>query len=280
MSGLIWLALDGVGHPLDAPDHSPWNTALPTLRPLIDAGQALDAHLHTEGLPQSATGQTSWLTGENAARVMKGHYGPRPGPTLRAMLERSLPVRLTRAGGRTELLNFYPSAYFERTRPPTRNPYGCFPWSVLQAGRTLNPAGFPLVAPTLGLTFEAPHAPTTGLDHLRTLGEALGHAALQADLLILDLWFSDFLGHAGGPGERSELHAAARAYLTRLDALLEGLSQTGARLVVTSDHGNFENLGIKTHTHARVPFAGAGVELPAADGITEGAQAIAGLLGL
>jgi len=83
---LIWLALDGVGHPADAPERSPWNTRLPTLRPFVDAGLALDATLGAAGLPQSATGQTCWLTGQDGVAAMHGHFGPQPGPTLRRLL--------------------------------------------------------------------------------------------------------------------------------------------------------------------------------------------------
>lgn len=278
--GLFWLALDGVGHPDDAPHGSPWETDLPTLHPLVRGGQAVDARLGVDGLPQSATGQTSWLTGENAAALMGHHYGPRPGPTLRPLLARALPTRLIRAGGRAELLNFYPPAYFERTDRKGAVPHGCFPLSVLLAGRPLAPPDLTLVPPTLGLGFAPPYTPTRTPDDLRRLGEQIGRQADRADLLMLDLWFSDLLGHGGGPGDRDVLHAAARAYLARLDAFVEGLLGTGARIVVTSDHGNFEDLSVKTHTFARVPFAAHGVTLPAVTDLAAGGRAIADLLGV
>ena len=278
---MIWLALDGVGHPQDAPPGGPWDADLPALRPLIEAGQAVDARLGFGGLPQSATGQTSWLTGRNAAAVMRGHYGPQPGPTLRPLLAESLPVRLARAGGRVELLNVYPGVYFERVKRPGRlDRHGCFPLSALLAGSTLNPPGWPLVSPPLGLAFSPPWTAHTSPDDVRRLGERVGESARNADLLLLDLWFSDVLGHQGGPGERPDLHAAARAYLERLDALLEGMLSVDAQVILTSDHGNFEDLSVKSHTLARVPFAGAGVALPPVADIAEGGRAIAGLFGL
>ena len=58
MSGILWLALDGVGHPQDAPPGSVWEQDLPTLRAVVDAGLALDATLGVPGLPQSGTGQS------------------------------------------------------------------------------------------------------------------------------------------------------------------------------------------------------------------------------
>lgn len=272
---LVWLALDGVGHPADAPPGSPWESDLPTLRPFVDAGQILDATLGVPGLPQSATGQTTWLTGEDAVRAMGEHFGPRPGPTLRPLLERSLPVRLARAGGRVELLNYFPPPYFQRSRFQ----HGCFPLSVLLAGRTLNPDGLALVAPTLGLEFEAPWRASRVVDDVRREGEKVGLASGEADLLMLDLWFSDLLGHAGRPTPNDALDAAGRAYLVRLDAFLEGLLSAGASVVVTSDHGNFEDLRVKTHTLARVPFAST-APLAACRDILDGGRALAALLGL
>ena len=152
MSALIWLALDGIGHPLDAPAHSVWEQDLPTLRPLIDAGRALDATLGVPGLPQSGTGQTCWLTGQNAVQVMGEHFGPHPGPTLQKLLRaHSLPVRLRQAGARAALVNVYAEDYLNAA-PGGRNRMGCFPFSFQAAGWPLNPPELPLLRASLGLT--------------------------------------------------------------------------------------------------------------------------------
>ncbi|WP_161882461.1 metalloenzyme domain protein [Deinococcus alpinitundrae] len=288
MSGVIWLALDGVGHPADAPPGSVWEQDLPALRPLIDAGLALDATLGVPGLPQSGTGQSCWLTGQNAVRLMgKGatgkqageHFGPHPGPTLQALLrESSLPVRLTRAGLKAALLNFYPPGYFAAHARRPR--YGCFPFSFLAAGLPLNPPGLPGVSPTLGLSHAAPWAATHNLDDLRRVGQSVARAAERADLLVLDLWLSDVLGHEGRPAAAPELLTAGKRYLRHLDALLTGMLDAGGRLVISSDHGNFENLNIKAHTTARVPFAGSGVALGSPGDIVQAGEQLTGWFGL
>lgn len=270
MSAVIWLALDGVGHPLDAPSGSVWEQDLPALRPIIDAGHALDATLGVTGLPQSGTGQSCWLTGQDAVRMMgKGgvgeHFGPHPGPTLQALLrEASLPVRLTRAGLSAALLNFYPRGYFAAHAKRPR--YGCFPFSFLAAGLLLNPPNLPSVSPTLGLSYGSPWAAMQTLSELSRIGEEVARAAYNHDLLVLDLWLSDFIGHAGRPDAPPELYAAGRRYMQHLDAVLGGVLSAGGRVVISSDHGNFEDLGIKSHTVARVPFAGYGVELISSSG--------------
>ncbi|GAA4004691.1 metalloenzyme domain protein [Deinococcus rubellus] len=288
MSAVIWLALDGVGHPADAPPDSVWEQDLPALRPLIDAGLALDAALGVPGLPQSGTGQSCWLTGLDAVQLMgKGgagqqageHFGPHPGPTLQALLrEASLPVRLTRAGGAAALLNFYPPGYFAAQARRPR--YGCFPFSFLAAGLPLNPPGLPSVSPLLGLHHDFPWAAAQSLDDLRRTGESLARTAENADLLVIDLWLSDLLGHQGRPAAPPELLTAGKRYLRHLDALLSGMLGAGGRVVVGSDHGNFENLNIKAHTTARVPFAGSGVALGQPGNIVEAGAVMAGWFGL
>ena len=59
----------------------------------------IDATLGVPGLPPSATGQTSLLTGINAARHAGGHQLGLPGPTLRPLIESdSIFLKLTVIG--------------------------------------------------------------------------------------------------------------------------------------------------------------------------------------
>lgn len=280
MTALVWLALDGVGHPLDAPAGSVWEQDLPTLRPLIDAGLALDATLGVPGLPQSGTGQSCWLTGMDAVRVMGEHFGPHPGPTLQKLLRaQSLPARLAQAGARLGLVNSYAPEYLA-AQTGTRNRMGCFPFSFRAASLPLNPPDLPLLRVSLGLGFQEPWTPFQTVSDVRRVGYALGRAAKDWDLLVADLWFSDFLGHLGREDVRPAVRAIGQDYMQRLDALLAGLLDAGVRVVISSDHGNFEDLEVKAHTVARVPFAGSGVDLGQPSTVVQGGQTIAGWFGL
>ncbi|MEW6420598.1 MAG: metalloenzyme domain protein [Deinococcota bacterium] len=279
MTGLVWLALDGVGHPADAPSGSVWEAELSTLRPLVEAGHALDATLGVPGLPQSGTGQTCWLTGLDAVRVMGEHFGPHPGPTLRRLLQaEGLPGRLVRAGARVALANHYPPAYFaaQATEQGGKRPrMGCFPFAFLAAGLHLNPPDVPSLPATLGLGYTEPWPEQTPPGVVARLGESLASAAREHDLIVCDLWFGDHLGHQGRNPVPPDVLRAGRAYLERVDALLTGLLSAGARVVLSSDHGNLEDLRVKGHTLARVPFTGTGVNLGAPEDVVEGGQAIA-----
>jgi hypothetical protein len=245
----------------------PWLSGLPRVAEAGRTVAALDATLGDPGRPQSATGQSTLLTGRDAVALMGGPYGPWPGPKLRALLARdTLFHDAVASGAGAALANAYPDAYLEAlARPTGRHRRARAPASVVAA----RAAGVPLrgreawaegraVAPDLdggggggadGAVREAGRLATLAADHALT---------------YLDVWVTDQVGHRG------EL-ATATALVERLDrfvsALLEALPSR-VTLVVTSDHGNLEDALDRRHTHAQVPliawgpgaaaFAGAG----------------------
>jgi len=76
--------------------------------------KAIDANLDVDGLPQSATGQATIVTGKNASQVLGRHMGPWPGPTLHKLLdEGTLFSELKEAGKTIALANAYPQGYFD-----------------------------------------------------------------------------------------------------------------------------------------------------------------------
>ena len=84
--------------------------------PLPRGGRAaaIDATLGVPGRPQSATGQATLLTGENAARAMGRHLLGFPGAPLRAFIEERSLFRELAGAGRTALFaNAYPRAYLQ-----------------------------------------------------------------------------------------------------------------------------------------------------------------------
>ncbi len=104
-----WRPPEGGGRPGELP-------GVLRAAPLPFAGlvRATDASLGLPGLPQSATGQTTLLTGENAAEAIGRHLYGYPSPTLRQMLMRaSVFKQLVEAGKRVAFLNAYRPLFFE-----------------------------------------------------------------------------------------------------------------------------------------------------------------------
>lgn len=211
----------------------------------------LDATLGVAGLPQSATGQTTLLTGDNAALRMGRHYGPWPGPTLKRYLDRgSLFSEVGAAHGC--FANVYPPGYFAALRSGKQKVN--VPVYAAQA------AGWRLrdledyrreraLAADLTGRFFYDHDPSLPLYRPERAGAILAGLARDHTLTFFDFWQSDSVGHRGSYDDALELVA-------RLDAFLAGL--LGARgditLLVTSDHGNLEDKTHKRHTRNRVPL--------------------------
>src|SRR5690606_39840738 len=86
-------------------------------------------------------------------------------------------------------------------------------------------------------------------------------ARLAADhtFTLFEYYLTDEAGHAQDAGQA----AATLEQLDRFfDALLDALDPASTLLLVTSDHGNLEDLGTRSHTRNRAPLAarGAGAE--------------------
>ncbi|GIV59149.1 peptidase [Rhodocaloribacter litoris] len=223
----------------------------------------LDATLGVEGLPQSGTGQATLFTGINCARVAGRHYGPYPHSRTKPVLARhNLFRRLTRLGlpydEPAAFVNAYPPRFFETAEKRGR-------WTVttrccLDAGlriRTLDDVlhARALTADLTGITWR------TVLGHdVPPLSEAgagrrLAHLGRQHALVLFEYFLTDKAGHRQNPDE-------AAAVLQALDRFLSGLLATfdpsQDLLLLTSDHGNLEDLSTRTHTRHPVPLVACG----------------------
>ena len=227
--------------------------------------QAIDARLGIPGLPQSGTGQTTLLTGINAAKLLGYHHGPWPGPTIRPLLEDSFPVRLAAQGGTVRLLNHYPPRYLEGiARGKIR--LNAIATAATLAGATLEAKdGETRIPPPLG---NPEQMQDTTLERVREWGREFMRS--NATLNIFDSWWSDHLGHEGSEtaaisSEPDSITPTAlemaQDHVRRLEAFLGGALEAkpaDTLLLITSDHGNFEDMGVKTHTFAPVPLVALG----------------------
>ena len=277
-AGLVMVFLDGVGLGENDPGRNPLAAArMPQLRALVGGApvagaparsepglvfRPIDARLGHEGLPQSATGQTSLLTGRNGAAIMGRHYGPWPGPTLVRELQQD--TLFHHAAGSAALANAYPDGYFRalegrRLRPNapvTAARAAGVPLFDLAAYRD----GDALAADITGAGFQAIDAtlPTLAPEEA---GRRLARLAGRHAFTFFDLWVTDRLGH-------EQRFADGVHLLEAIDGLLAGaLPELGdTTLVLTSDHGNLEDLGSSRHTHNMVPLLAVGPGASAFEG--------------
>jgi hypothetical protein len=217
---------------------------------------AIDACLDVPGDPQSATGQAALLTGVNVPAEVGEHYGPKPNPAVAAAIRRgSLFSEVVARGGSAALLNAYPPRYYD-TIASGRRLYSSIPLAVTAAGLPLRTAedlqaGVALSADFTGQGWaEQPGFPPAPVLGREEAGRRMAELARQVDMAWFDFWPSDVAGH------RADM-AQAITLLEHLDAVLGGFLQAwndGPDLaVITSDHGNLEDLSERGHTRNPVP---------------------------
>ena len=270
---ILTLFLDGIGLGEDDADVNPFATAhTPTMwslangkRWLADTGRQqtdraifipTDARLGVRGYPQSGTGQASLLTGLNLPRLIGRHYGPKPEAGTRAIIaEHSYFRRLIERDRLARHLTAYPArllADFERGKTLRS--------SIQQAAFESGLPHFGLADVIEGRALTAEWTTTSWRQHLnveglpdysaREAGRLLARLAQSYDFAFHSHWLSDRIGHRG-------TLARGIALLERFDAVLSGLladwDHESGLVVITSDHGNMEDLGTRRHTLNDVP---------------------------
>ena len=222
----------------------------------------VDATLGVEGLPQSGTGQTTLFSGENAPKEIGRHFGPFAHSAIKHLLkEESLFIKAKQRGKSCQFVNAYPDIFFEKAEK--RGRWSCTTLMTKSAGIALNTVqdvreGRALTAEITQqawrerLDIEVPGiTPEEGADRLLD-------QASEYDLLLHEYYLTDKAGHS--QQEREAAH-----YLNTYDRFLWHLIRNTDRnttLVLSSDHGNVEDLSIRTHTRNKVPLFAYGKGAP------------------
>jgi hypothetical protein len=273
MTNVLFLFLDGIGLGGDDPEINPFVQArLPNLNKLIGDqpltlsavpyhGEiasliALDATLGMTGAPQSASGQAVLLTGRNVPKEIGGHYGPKPNPQIAEILNgNNLFMEVIAQGGKTGLLNAYPPGYFQGIHSGKRL-YSAIPMALKAAGLSLKTAedlqrGEALSVDFTGEVWSAqPGFPPAPLYSLQQAGVLLAELSRRYDLAWFDFWPSDYAGHRRVMEQAIEL---LESFDQVFGALINAWNLESDLILLTSDHGNLEDLSKRSHTLNPVP---------------------------
>ena len=269
---VLFIFLDGIGLGENNPETNPFARAkMPNLNALLDGRSllkdsapfhgeratlvAIDPAVGVNGLPQSATGQGMLVTGTNISAELGYHYGPKPNPEVAAFLnDGTLFSRFAKAGKKTALLNAYPPRYFDGIDSGKRL-YSSIPLAVTNAGLELFRhedlfEGRALSADFTGMGWRTmlgfPAAPT--MDPHQA-GRKLVSLAMEYDFSLFEYWASDYAGH------KQQMETAIELMET-FDGVLGGVvdeMNNELLVLITSDHGNMEDLSTRKHTDANVP---------------------------
>ncbi len=275
---ILILFLDGVGLGHANPDRNPFCAArMPTLEDLLGSRWYLqrsgpisaryaslaptDACMGISGRPQSATGQASLLTGLNVAAQIGQHYGPKPTRPIAALVERSnLFSAVAGNTGTASFLNPYPPRFFEAVRDGRRL-LSVIPLAAVSAGLRLRTHEDLLNGHAISPDFTGQgwrdrlRLAETPVLEPRAAGARLASLARLSALTLLEHWPTDLIGH------RRDYWQAVQA-LETIDEVFAGVLDAwdwdSGLVVVTSDHGNIEDLGTRSHTRNPIPTIAAG----------------------
>lgn len=210
----------------------------------------LDACLGVQGLPQSATGQTSIYTGENAADLLGYHLFRAPNAALRKLLaQKSIFKDLTSRKFRSSFVNAFRPVFF--TTPEI------FSESALSTTVIMNKsAGLPFkqfddlrnhralyhditneIIQNMGFDIE-----TVSVERA---AEDLVRLADENDLTLFEYFLTDKAGH------KKDMNMSIRI-LNQLEkfvlSVLKLVDLNKTAVIIISDHGNIEDLSVKSHT--------------------------------
>jgi len=284
---VLFIFLDGIGLGANDPETNPLARAkMPNLNVLLDGRSllkesapfmgehatllAIDPNVGVDGLPQSATGQAMLLTGVNVSAEIGYHYGPKPNPEVAAYLNGdTLFSRCVEAGKKTTLLNAYPPRYFDGIDSGKRN-YSSIPMAVTNAGLELFRQDDLLAGRALSADFTGEgwrrmlNLPDAPVMDSHQAGRKLASLAMEYDFSLFEYWASDYAGH------KQQMDTAI-GLMESFDGVLGGLAEEmndELLVIVTSDHGNMEDMSTRRHTDAMVPALVIG-EMSARDEFTQ-----------
>ncbi len=211
-----------------------------------------DPRLGVEGRPQSASGQTTILTGVNAPQILGVHKQGFPNQILRDVIaEHSIFTQLKNLKiTPNTFANAYTPQFFAGT-PRWKSATTCAMEAADQPFRRLPDL---LGRDALFHDFTNRHLIELGFDApVFTPSEAgaiLAAIVGKHRFTLYEYFITDKIGHA-------QSHEKAAEYLPLLAefvrATLDKIDLETTTVILTSDHGNIEDLSVKNHTLNDVP---------------------------
>lgn len=257
---MIFIFIDGFGLGREDKLRNPLAAArTPAIDHLFKNGIVIptDTTLDVQGLPQSATGQTSIFTGVNAAKILGRHLNAQPTDSLKQVIYRNnLFKELVNMGFKVTNSNVYRQEYLDKMFDPGDRKHKPSVTSVMtfSAGLKFRTIGDYKIGRGVYHDITGKILKESGYDvDIITPAEAaqrLYNVSRDYNFTLFEHFITDIIGHKMDMKE-------ARRQIELLDeflrALMELIDIRNDIIFITSDHGNIEDMTVKTHTMNRVP---------------------------
>lgn len=216
-----------------------------------------DASLGVDGLPQSATGQTAIFTGVNAAKILGKHISGQPTYTLKKIImNNNLFKQLINMGLTVTNTNVYRQEYLNRMMD--------------NKDRMNRPSVTSIMNISAGLEFRTVehYIKGKGIYHdisgqllidygykvnrlsPKEAAERLCEISREYDVSLFEHFMTDIIGHMMDMDRSIMQLEMLDDFLGELIRLVDLRNDV---ILLTSDHGNIEDVTVKTHTMNKVP---------------------------
>ncbi len=232
--------------------------------------KTIDANLDVDGLPQSGTGQASLFTGINCAKILGRHHGPRPHSSSSQIIRSSnVFQRLIDKGITADELAFanaYPSKFFRYAKKHNR--WTATTQCCLAAGIKIRSTRELIngAAVSADLTRErfSVAEPSVPMISCLQAGRDLAALTKAHRLTLFEYYATDKAGHSM---DYAKSIKALGQVGELIRVVVEAVNLKETLILVTSDHGNIEDLSTKTHTRNPVPLLAIGKGAGAFDSV-------------
>ncbi len=207
------------------------------------------ATLCIKGLPQSGTGQVSLYCGFNAAKLAGKHFGPYPySTTIPKLLKKNILLYYSKNGG-SFFANAYPKVFFDYLKSG-KSRLSTTMFTCKNSGIRFNNSSD--VRNAKALTAEITNERWNKrlgyklpVIKPETAARRLLRIASKNKFTLYEYYSTDHLGHWRLAAEFGKLYKELDEFLF---TLLNEMDRKKTTLIICSDHGNFEDLSVKTHT--------------------------------
>jgi hypothetical protein len=199
------------------------------------------------------------MTGVNAASLIGKHFGPYPYSSLHPIIDdKNIFRRLSDAGKSVYYANAFPKKYFDFIRA-RRGRTTALARSWISSGFELNDSAALAGGSALSADITGERWNANGFSRVPELSPKEAGRRLvalgTATILCSEYSFTDHAGHSQSMPEAVEVLTLVDEFIAGIVGAMRPASTT---LIVTSDHGNLEDLSTKTHTRNPVPFIAVG----------------------
>jgi 2,3-bisphosphoglycerate-independent phosphoglycerate mutase len=225
--------------------------------------KGIDACMNMPGIPQSATGQTALFTGINAAKLLGYPLPAYPDAILqKAIRESNIYIDAGRFGRSATFANAYRKEYFNLVAAEKLS-HSVTTHCCLSAGLPLRDIESYNRRKAVFWDITGEFAGRDSLEKIEVIAPELAGSVIcglsqEFDLVVFESFLPDLIGHS------REMNWA-RKYCGVLDrflsAIIDGIDKR-TTVVVTSDHGNFEDLSTGSHTLNPVVLLASGPDAP------------------